>query len=100
MTHIIFDSPTFWHPSNANGIAANIRGTINEKQFTINLYWAGTFLAIHKELSLDKLMNQAISFQKNYIPHDDDAINLHFQFNGDEFVPIADPKWTPGTKRF
>lgn len=100
MTLIKFEVPVLWKPANANGVAAHISGTMDEKPFAVNLYWSGLLLATHKELDEKALLAQAVGFQKNYIPRDEKAIALHYEYNGEDFVPIVDPHWVPGTKSF
>ncbi|HUD06425.1 MAG TPA: hypothetical protein VMR34_00915 [Candidatus Saccharimonadales bacterium] len=90
-------APVFWTPANANGAAATVDSEIDSKPAKLNFYWSGMLLSTRGNSDQRLLREEVTTFLKSYIPKDSSENILHFEFDGESFKRIVDPKWVEGT---
>lgn len=91
---INYEQPIFWNLVNADGIAASVHGEVSGRSIIVNLYWSGVLLATRQEGSDSKVLREEVQgFLAEYRPKQTDEQIQHFEFAGDRFRRIVDPKW-------
>lgn len=98
MPAVTYEPAQLWRPSNAAGMAVSFHGTVGDDPIVINLYWSGLLLAT-KGLGKAMVLELADGFIKNFIPRSEGTVQ-HYEYNGEEFRPIIDPRWVSGTEVF